>query len=82
MHILNILYSLGLGVITDFNNLRTETSAKNIAAFMPVVQKIVLGFNRLDDKAVRAHNSSLINLHSFLRFTVWSIPSGNLSSRH
>lgn len=66
MRILIVLYSLGLGVITDFNNLRTETSAKNIAAFMPVVQKTVLGFNRLDDKAVRVICTSLMNIYSFL----------------
>ncbi|KAI5122163.1 hypothetical protein M0805_007062 [Coniferiporia weirii] len=42
---------LGLGVISDFNKLRMEASAKNIAAFMPVVARIVQGFCRLDDKA-------------------------------
>ncbi|KAH8105009.1 Sec7-domain-containing protein [Phellopilus nigrolimitatus] len=42
---------LGLGVITDFNKLRMESSAKNISAFMPVVARIIQGFCRLDDKA-------------------------------
>lgn len=49
---IDVLHRLGLGVIADFNKLRMETSAKNIASFMPVVSKIVLGFYRLDDKAV------------------------------
>ncbi|KAL5527125.1 hypothetical protein ACEPAG_5916 [Sanghuangporus baumii] len=42
---------LGLGVITDFNKLRMDTSAKNIAAWMPVIAKIVQGFCGLTDKA-------------------------------
>ncbi len=46
-------FSLGLGVIQDFNKLRPDTQAKNIAAWMPVIAKILDGFNRLDEKAVR-----------------------------
>ncbi|KLO19767.1 Sec7-domain-containing protein [Schizopora paradoxa] len=42
---------LGLGVIQDFNKLRPDTQAKNIAAWMPVIAKILDGFNRLDEKA-------------------------------
>ncbi|EJD00904.1 Sec7-domain-containing protein [Fomitiporia mediterranea MF3/22] len=42
---------LGLGVITDFNKLRMESSAKNISAWMPVVARIVQGFCGLSDKA-------------------------------
>ena len=45
-------FRLGLGVITDFNKLRVDTQAKNIAAWMPVINNILQGFVRLDEKAV------------------------------
>ena len=43
---------LGLGVLQDFNKLRLDTQAKNIAAWTPVVAEILQGFVRFDDKAV------------------------------
>lgn len=43
---------LGLGVLQDFNQLRLDTQAKNIAAWTPVVAEILQGFVRFDDKAV------------------------------
>lgn len=46
------VFSLGLGVISDFNKLRIDTQAKNIAAWMPVISIILQGFVRLDEKAV------------------------------
>ena len=46
------MYRLGLGVLHDFNKLRLDTQAKNIAAWTPVVAEILQGFVRFDDKAV------------------------------
>ncbi|KAI0774114.1 Sec7-domain-containing protein [Fomes fomentarius] len=46
------LMPLGLGVLHDFNKLRLDTQAKNIAAWTPVVAEILQGFVRFDDKAV------------------------------
>lgn len=43
---------LGLGVLQDFNNLRLDTQAKNIAAWTPVVAEILHGFCQFDDRAV------------------------------
>lgn len=43
---------MGLGVLHDFNKLRLDTQAKNIAAWTPVVAEILQGFVRFDDKAV------------------------------
>lgn len=48
------LSRLGLGVLQDFNKLRLDTQAKNIAAWTPVVAEILQGFVRFDDKAVCA----------------------------
>ncbi|KAI0711073.1 hypothetical protein C8T65DRAFT_648070 [Cerioporus squamosus] len=45
------LMPLGLGVLQDFNQLRLDTQAKNIAAWTPVVAEILQGFVRFDDKA-------------------------------
>ncbi|KAH9912627.1 Sec7-domain-containing protein [Epithele typhae] len=45
------LMPLGLGVLQDFNKLRLDTQAKNIAAWTPVVAEILQGFVRFDDKA-------------------------------
>ena len=55
---------LGLGVITDFNKLRMDTSAKNIAAWMPVIAKIVQGFYGFSDKAVRIPHKHPTNLNT------------------
>ena len=55
---------LGLGVITDFNKLRTDTSAKNITAWMPVIAKIVHGFCGFSDKAVRILHKIPTNLNA------------------
>ena len=76
------LRSLGLGVLQDFNKLRLDTQAKNIAAWTPVVAEILQGFVRFDDKAVRLipcfstrHQPNRIRLSSsqdiFLPFTPW-----------
>jgi hypothetical protein len=46
---------LGLGVIEDFNSLKPDTQAKNIAAWTPVVADVLLGFSRFDDQAVNTH---------------------------
>lgn len=51
-HFQCLFFSLGLGVISDFNKLRIDTQAKNIAAWMPVISIILQGFVRLDEKAV------------------------------
>ncbi|KAG6814203.1 hypothetical protein H0H92_000880 [Tricholoma furcatifolium] len=45
------LLPLGLGVLQDFNKLRADTQSKNIAAWTPVVNEILEGFGRFDDKA-------------------------------
>ncbi|KAI1789508.1 hypothetical protein LXA43DRAFT_892718 [Ganoderma leucocontextum] len=45
------LMPLGLGVLQDFNKLRLDSQAKNIAAWTPVVAEILQGFVRFDDKA-------------------------------
>ena len=45
------LLPLGLRVLQDYNALRSDTQAKNIAAWTPVVAEIVQGFVRLDDRA-------------------------------
>ncbi|KAI9001407.1 hypothetical protein BD414DRAFT_431927 [Trametes punicea] len=45
------LMPLGLGVLQDFNKLRPDTQAKNIAAWTPVVAEILQGFVKFDDKA-------------------------------
>ncbi|KAF7355292.1 Protein transport protein sec71 [Mycena sanguinolenta] len=45
------LMPLGLGVLQDYNKLRPDTQAKNIAAWTPVVGEILNGFCRFDDKA-------------------------------
>jgi brefeldin A-inhibited guanine nucleotide-exchange protein len=44
---------LGLGVLQDYNKLRSDTQVKNIVAWTPVVAEILEGFSRFDDKAVR-----------------------------
>lgn len=46
------LRSLGLGVLQDYTKLKTDTQAKNIAAWTPVVAEILHGFCKFDDKAV------------------------------
>ena len=43
---------LGLGVLQDYSKLRSDTQAKNIAAWTPVIGEILRGFCRFDDKAV------------------------------
>jgi len=45
------LLPLGLGVIQDYNKLRSDTQGKNIIAWTPVVAEILDGFCRFDDKA-------------------------------
>ncbi|KAJ7129720.1 hypothetical protein C8R44DRAFT_979029 [Mycena epipterygia] len=45
------LMPLGLGVLQDYNKLRSDTQAKNIIAWTPVVGEILNGFCRFDDKA-------------------------------
>ncbi|THV08590.1 hypothetical protein K435DRAFT_825040 [Dendrothele bispora CBS 962.96] len=45
------LLPLSLGVIQDFNKLRPDSQSKNIAAWTPVVEEILDGFCRFDDKA-------------------------------
>lgn len=45
------LMPLGLGVLQDYNKLRTDTQSKNIIAWTPVVGEILDGFCRFDDKA-------------------------------
>ncbi|KAI0650276.1 hypothetical protein C8Q79DRAFT_942938 [Trametes meyenii] len=45
------LMPLGLGVLQDFNKLRLDTQAKNVAAWTPVVAEILQGFVKFDDKA-------------------------------
>ncbi|KAJ3975507.1 hypothetical protein EV361DRAFT_1024791 [Lentinula raphanica] len=42
---------LSLGVIEDYNKLRADSQAKNIIAWTPVVEEILEGFCRFDDKA-------------------------------
>jgi len=44
------LIPLGLGVLEDFNALRTETQAKTIATWTPVVAEVLQGFDSLDDQ--------------------------------
>ncbi|KAL0070795.1 guanine nucleotide exchange protein for ADP-robosylation factor [Marasmius tenuissimus] len=44
------LMPLSLGVIRDFNKLRTDTQSKNILAWTPVITEILDGFCRFDDK--------------------------------
>lgn len=44
---------LGLGVLQDYTRLRTDSQAKNIIAWTPVVAEILEGLCRFDDKAVR-----------------------------
>ncbi|KAG8914569.1 guanine nucleotide exchange protein for ADP-robosylation factor [Tulasnella sp. 408] len=43
------LVPLGLGVVEDFNTLRTDTQAKNIAAWTPVIAEVLNGFASFDD---------------------------------
>ncbi|KAF8494160.1 Sec7-domain-containing protein [Russula emetica] len=45
------LLPLGLGVLQDYTKLKTDTQAKNIAAWTPVVAEILHGFCKFDDKA-------------------------------
>jgi len=45
------LLPLGLRVLQDYNQLRSDTQAKNIAAWTPVVAEILQGFCKLDDRA-------------------------------
>jgi brefeldin A-inhibited guanine nucleotide-exchange protein len=49
----DFLCRLGLGVLQDYTKLKTDTQAKNIAAWTPVVAEILHGFCKFDDKAVR-----------------------------
>ncbi|KAG8949407.1 guanine nucleotide exchange protein for ADP-robosylation factor [Tulasnella sp. 424] len=43
------LVPLGLGVVEDFNTLRMDTQAKNIAAWTPVIAEVLNGFASFDD---------------------------------
>ncbi|KAF8231895.1 hypothetical protein L208DRAFT_1361758 [Tricholoma matsutake] len=45
------LLPLGLGVLQDYTRLRTDSQAKNIIAWTPVVAEILEGLCRFDDKA-------------------------------
>ncbi|KAF5370080.1 hypothetical protein D9758_001080 [Tetrapyrgos nigripes] len=45
------LLPLSLGVIQDFTKLRSDSQSKNIAAWTPVVEEILDGFCRFDEKA-------------------------------
>ena len=45
------IFSLGLGVLKDFNALRPDQS-KNIIAWTSVVAEILEGFSRFDDHTV------------------------------
>jgi brefeldin A-inhibited guanine nucleotide-exchange protein len=51
--LLKAVFRLGLRVLQDYNKLRADTQAKNIAAWTPVIAEILDGFCRFDDKAVR-----------------------------
>jgi brefeldin A-inhibited guanine nucleotide-exchange protein len=62
---------LGLGVLQDYNRLRADTQAKNIAAWTPVVAEILDGFCRFDDKAVRTNFqcfSTCVDASQFARY--------------
>lgn len=67
---------LGLGVLQDFNKLRLDTQAKNIAAWTPVVAEILQGFVRFDDKAVcflplsspQVHQTYSLSFYQFTRY--------------
>jgi len=43
------LVPLGLGAVQDFNTLRSDTQAKNIAAWTPVVAEVLNGFAQFDE---------------------------------
>jgi len=45
------LMPLGLGVLQDYNKLKADTQAKNIAAWTPVVAEILEGFCKFDEKS-------------------------------
>ncbi|KDQ64470.1 hypothetical protein JAAARDRAFT_28101 [Jaapia argillacea MUCL 33604] len=45
------LLPLELGVLQDYNKLRLDTQAKNIAAWTPVVAEILEGFCKFDEKS-------------------------------
>ncbi|EGN93072.1 hypothetical protein SERLA73DRAFT_172424 [Serpula lacrymans var. lacrymans S7.3] len=45
------LLPLGLSVLQDYTKLRSDTQAKNITAWTPVVAEILEGFCRFDNKA-------------------------------
>ena len=82
------LRSLGLGVLQDFNKLRLDTQAKNIAAWTPVVAEILQGFVRFDDKAVRhfpcfstGHEPNRMRLSSSQDIFLLSIPWRPISSQ-
>ncbi|TFY56254.1 hypothetical protein EVG20_g9000 [Dentipellis fragilis] len=60
------LMPLGLGVLQDYNKLRADTQAKNIAAWTPVVAEILQGFCRFDDKAFGRYLPAIYPLASDL----------------
>ena len=57
-----------MGVLQDFNKLRLDSQAKNIAAWTPVVAEILQGFVKFDDKAVCAVLEALTPFISFVLF--------------
>ncbi|KAF8332688.1 uncharacterized protein EI90DRAFT_2994962 [Cantharellus anzutake] len=60
--IMTRLVPLGLGVMEDFNLLKAETQAKNIAAWTPVVTEVLNGFVCFDDQAFTMYLPALYPL--------------------
>ncbi|TFY76798.1 hypothetical protein EWM64_g7215 [Hericium alpestre] len=60
------LMPLGLGVLQDYNKLRIDTQAKNIAAWTPVVAEILQGFCHFDEKAFGRYLPAIYPLASEL----------------
>ncbi|KAF9075862.1 hypothetical protein BDP27DRAFT_1314622 [Rhodocollybia butyracea] len=56
------LLPLSLGVLADYNKLRTDSQAKNIIAWTPVVEEILDGFCRFDDKTFSKYLSFIYPL--------------------
>ena len=56
---------LGLGIFEDFNKLRPDGQAKNIAAWTPVVAEILQGFVRFDDSEVCNYHNLYAHLLDF-----------------
>jgi len=78
-----MLYSLGVGVLRDFNKLKADSQSKNILAWTPVVSEILDGFCRFDrqdvctSQTIHYENQLTHELHAVHTVPFCGLPIGH-----